>query len=441
MTKRTLLFSTLLFLIAACGGNSSLTNNTNAGKQYHVAINGNDNADGSKEHPFKSIQHAVDLAIAGDTILIKAGIYKERIEFGKSGIAGKEISIKGDSQGKVIVDGTGISWGTGSWGGLIDITERAYITISNIHLMHSTAAGFFIDSSQHISLQHSSSYDTFSSGIGVWQSDSILIDNNEVELACHDGGEESISIAGTSNTTVSHNEVHHNGSGALGGEGIDIKDGSHDVTVFANHVHHLNNRPGIYADAWDKHTYNIKIYNNKVHDIDESGISTASEMGGTLENVSIYNNIVYNSKYGGIEVGGWSSAIPARPTPLTAIHIINNTLYKNGEGINVDNSFAKEIIIRNNIASENINLQIDRGSTPAKEVASDHNLIYGNNQFNGDAFVSTDPLFINAQKGNFNLKSNSPAIDSGSKTTAPTFDYNHKARPQNGAWDIGAFEL
>ena len=47
---------------------------------YYVCTNtGNDDNDGSEENPFKTIQCATDKCNAGDTVLVKPGIYRERI--------------------------------------------------------------------------------------------------------------------------------------------------------------------------------------------------------------------------------------------------------------------------------------------------------------------------------------------------------------------------
>jgi len=87
---------------------------------------------------------------------------------------------------------------------------------------------------------------------------------NEVIMACNDGDQECISVAGCDGFIIRNNHVYHSGPGTNGGEGIDAKHGSNGL-VFSNHVHDIN-RLGIYVDAWDTHTYNISVYNNTIHD-------------------------------------------------------------------------------------------------------------------------------------------------------------------------------
>ena len=85
---------------------------------------------------------------------------------------------------------------------------------------------------------------------------------------------------------------------------------------------------------------------------------------------------------------------------------------------------ATNMLIRNNIVSQNGTVQIVADGT----VSVDHN------------YIGDNPLFYNTAEGNFTLKSNSPAVNQGSSVDAPSVDFDGKARPQGGAYDIGAYE-
>ncbi len=46
---------------------------------WHVATNGNDKGEGCRPEPFRTIQHAAEVAQPGDVITVHAGVYRERI--------------------------------------------------------------------------------------------------------------------------------------------------------------------------------------------------------------------------------------------------------------------------------------------------------------------------------------------------------------------------
>ena len=436
-TKFTIIFFIIILL------NIDIQANT-----YYVAKNGNDANQGTEAQAWLTIQKAANTLVAGDTVFIKAGTYNERIIVQNSGTADNYIVFLNYQNDTVIIDGTGISWG-GAWNGLFDLSDKSYIEIKGLQIKNADYAGIWAENSNYILIKENYTYNTFSSGIGIWNCSYVQVENNEVELACNDGEQECITIANSHHCNVLKNNVHDNGAGTEGGEGIDVKAGSHDVNVYQNEVHHLNNRLGIYADAWDTLTYNINIYQNIVHHCTETGLAVASESGGLIENVNIFNNIIYFNQYGGIELGSWSDIGFTGKKPIEHIKIINNTCYKNGAyndgwgfGIVIDNPDAKDVVIRNNICSENSAQiaiqQIDSGGLV------DHNLLYGNNTASGTVYgtdsITENPLFQDTVNFDFHLLNNSPAIDKGSAADAPDFDFDNNQRPLGSGFDMGAYE-
>lgn len=51
-----------------------------AAREIHVATTGNDAADGSAASPLRTIQAAANLALPGDVVTVRAGVYRERID-------------------------------------------------------------------------------------------------------------------------------------------------------------------------------------------------------------------------------------------------------------------------------------------------------------------------------------------------------------------------
>lgn len=417
-------------------------------KVYYVAKNGSDKNPGTLDLPWLTIQHAAETMVAGDTVLIKAGTYKERVIPQNSGSADNYIVYAAYPGDRITIDGDSISLPS-EWGGLFDVSDMSYIKISGLRIINAgpndNNVGILVDNSSHIIIEKNYTYNTVSSGIGVWNSDNIIIADNEVELACNDGEQECITVAVTDTFEVKNNHVHHGGPGNMGGEGIDVKDGSSNGKVYKNHVHDIN-RLGIYVDAWDKHTYNIEVFQNIVHNCSGDGFCVVSEAGGLLENVTFYNNIAYNNENCGFTFGHWGEPVPSRP--MKNIKVINNVFYNNGEGswgggISVESQDAEDVVIRNNICSQNLSFQI-QVEISIPNLTVDYNLIDGyrgyDDEIYGSEYLEGDPMFVNPSGADFHLQEDSPAIDNGSSVDAPNDDFEGNPRPQGDGYDIGAYE-
>ena len=396
---------------------------------------------------FTTIQDAVDRVQSGDTISIKAGTYHERVYIEKSGTKSNPIVIQNYHNDKVIIDGISVNW-EGTWGGLFHLSGCSYISLSGVKIVNSTHAGIFLENAHHITIENTKTYETFSSGIGVWDnSHHVLISNNEVERACNDGEQECISIVTSHHVDVIENEVHHSGPGTNGGEGIDVKQGSYNVTVKYNHVHHIDNpdRPALYADASDLYTHHILFESNRVHDIGGNGVSVASELGGLLTYVTFVNNIIYNNKDGGMIIGGWRADGNVSANRVEHINIINNTFYNTGsDGIYVDNIYVKDIKIYNNIIQSKNKIESPisiRDGVDISEVDIRNNMVDSEPYSYGQSSeIVADPLFVDATHGDFHLQFNSPAIDAGIQNNFSLLDYEKNSRLEDGSWDIGAYE-
>ncbi|MBI4560085.1 MAG: right-handed parallel beta-helix repeat-containing protein [Candidatus Hydrogenedentes bacterium] len=422
---------------------------------YVDGMSGEDSNPGTLAQPWRTLQYAGQTATAGQTVYIRAGTYAERLIPQNSGGDGNYIVFSGYPGETVTIDGTSIVL-PDDQAGLVEIADRAYIRISGLRIVNAGPNGdntaVLVMRSNHVTIENNYTNNTVSSGIGVWESSDVLVDGNEVVLACNDGQQECITLAGVSAFEVRNNVVHDGGPGTNGGEGIDAKDGSYNGSIHDNDVYNLNSRLGIYLDAWDKHTYNIEVYRNRVHDIfGADGFTLASEVGGLLENIRIFNNVAYRCAMNGITIS--YNGLPAPLRPIHNVWIVNNTFYQNGSadwggGISIENPDIQSIVIRNNICSENVvfQIQIDSGySIPLNQLTIDYNLIdpfrdYGD-EVRGDSYVEDSAAFVNAASGDFHLTASSAAIDQGRATDAPAQDFDGTTRPQGTGYDIGAFEF
>jgi hypothetical protein len=406
-----------------------------SGATYYVATNGNDSNPGTESQPWRTIQRAADTLVAGDTVYIRAGTYNEQVVPQNSGASGAYITYAAYPDETVTIDGAGLT--LGSRDGLFQIYRQSYIKVVGLRVINAygggSTTGIRAEYASHIIIQGNYTYGTESSGIGIWYSDNIVVDRNEIEFANHGGYNENLSVSRSDQVEVMNNVVHHGFNCPNGGEGINVKDGASNVKVHHNIAHHLD-KLCFGLDAWQNHTFNIEYYQNVAHDC-YHGFIVSSERTGLAENIWVYNNIAYNNRFNGLTVVQWGGEPDG---PKRDVYFINNTSYNNGYGFRINALNNENVVFRNNIlASNGTNIAIASGAQA--ETTVDHNLFYDGNS-GGDNAVIGDPLFVSVGTADFHLQANSPAIDAGSSLNAPNSDFDGISRPQGAGYDIGAYE-
>ena len=72
----------LLMLLAVVCGAFGQTNSS-----FYVSTTGNDSNPGSQTAPWRTVQHAADIARAGSTVNVRGGVYEELVSIKASGNA------------------------------------------------------------------------------------------------------------------------------------------------------------------------------------------------------------------------------------------------------------------------------------------------------------------------------------------------------------------
>ncbi|VVB89784.1 Right handed beta helix region [uncultured archaeon] len=410
------------------------------GPTYYVATNGNDGNSGSSSSPWRTIQHAADTVSAGATVYVMGGTYNEKVTIKKSGSSGSYITFAAYPGQTATIDGTGISL---NYDGLIRMDGVSYIKISGFTVVHSSFMGIMMSGgASNIIVQNNHISDTSSSALLAQDASYITYDGNEVTNSQTMKGlsgqtNENVNIIRTNNFEIKNNHIYSNANF----ESIDVKEGSSYGSIHGNDISGAHSA-GIYVDSQGKNSQNIDIYQNKVHDSQESGargIAIGVENSGSAKNMRIYNNIVWNMGAIGIVAGTSYSA-----GAVDNIAVVNNVAYNNGlvdswgGGIKIEYSSATNMRIRNNIASQNRNSQIDNAA--GGNAAVTNNLVDGSGGTTGGSYVTGSPQFVNPSGGDFHIQSGSPAIDKGTSTDAPAVDFDGNSRPKGAGYDIGAFE-
>ncbi len=73
--------------------------------EYHVAVHGNDRHSGTAEQPLRTISRAAAGAVAGDTVIVHAGVYREWVNPANGGTAEHRIVYRSAGDGEVMITG------------------------------------------------------------------------------------------------------------------------------------------------------------------------------------------------------------------------------------------------------------------------------------------------------------------------------------------------
>ncbi|HEY9045567.1 MAG TPA: malectin domain-containing carbohydrate-binding protein, partial [Ohtaekwangia sp.] len=167
------------------------------------------------------------------------------------------------------------------------------------------------------------------------------------------------------------------------------------------------------------------MYNNIIKNGPGNGIIVQ----GKGDN-KIFNNIVINAATNGIYCDDATTSGTLGP----GFTFINNTVINPGDnGLKI----AAERVSMNHFIN---NIVINPGSGKyVNKVTPDVKMEELNNYY--DAAIA-NVKFINAANSDYHLQSTSPAMNKGASVSSYgiTTDYDGKARPAGGAYDIGAFE-
>lgn len=80
--------------------------------QYHVSVKGADSNAGTKAAPFRTVQHAADVAMPGDVVMVHEGIYRERVDPPRGGSSdGKRIIYQAAPGERVVLKGSEVVTG------------------------------------------------------------------------------------------------------------------------------------------------------------------------------------------------------------------------------------------------------------------------------------------------------------------------------------------
>jgi hypothetical protein len=346
---------------------------------YHVATDGSDANPGSEASPLRTVQKAVDLARAGDTILVGAGLYREAVVLRFSGGEGRPIVLKDYPGEHPVIQPGELGKQPPGHAVLLQAQEGyqkpiGWITIEGLEIRYGHDGVKFYNA-HDIIIRKCHIHENWNQGI-LGNGNRVLIDRNI--------------IAGNgTDRNVAQNLLH----------GIYSTGTAFTIT---NNLIHSNTAYGIQVAAYDYKKDSM------------AGPEYAEAKNWLIAN----NTLAFNKNRAGIVI--WQDGVEN-------CVVQNNILYKNGgvNGILFYTQEGQRHPIRNNIfypAGENLAATED-------------------NAYEATGNQEADPQFVDADSFDFHLKAGSPAIDAGWADRAPKRDFDGKGRPQGDKVDIGAYEF
>lgn len=451
-----------------------------AAQQYYVSPSGNDGNPGTLNLPWRTIQHALEEAVAGTNIFLMGGTYTENADVRVSGTPGSFITLTNYNGEHAL-----LSCSNGA--PLLRLHDVRYVRVMGLELGNcagNDAKGILIDGAcDHIEIRNNKLHDLHFSAdanapvmstsaaypvciYGTSDSaatTSIVVSGNSI-YNCRLGKAAAITVSGAVNGfTLSHNFIHD-----IAGNGIAVLSwndiaASHQTdqpqygTLRWNQclrcADPLNSYAGIILDGAAFCT----VENN---DIAQNAFGLLVKCSSTLHtacDIAIRSNEISGNIVSGMMIG-----VPGNCQRLA---MNNNTLVNNGDGAfpQVSLQNCTQSSFRNNILyADGASLLIGIYGTNT-DLVVDNNLYFqsqGQPQFQSQSVYTslsswsaatgfdqhslyTDPMFINVPGGNLHVYGSSPAIDAGDSlyfAQPGETDMDSMARVQNGRVDIGADE-
>jgi hypothetical protein len=344
----------------------------------YVATSGDDNHSGTETRPLRTIQKAASLARAGDTILVRGGVYSEHVVLRFSGREGMPIVLKNYPDERPVIQPDDRGGPPPGHGVLLQAQEGyqkpiGWITIEGLEIRYGHDVVKFYNA-HDIVIRSCHVHDNWNQGL-LGNGNRVLIDRNI--------------IAGNgTNKDAGRNLMH----------GIYATGSAFTIT---NNLIYSNTAYGIQVAAYDCNKDSM------------AGPEYAEARNWLIAN----NTFAFNKNRAGIVI--WQDGVEN-------CVVQNNIFYKNGgvNGVLFYTQRDRRHLVRNNIfypPGENL-------------VSSEENAYQAiDNQ-------QVDPRFVDADSFDFRLEAASSAIDAGVADRAPQTDFEGKPRRQGGQVDIGAYE-
>jgi len=393
---------------------------------YYVSNSGSDSNNGlTIANAFETLQHAADMATAGDTIFVENGTYVGFDLRNKNGTNANPIVFKANGS-NVLVNQKGPLRND-----IINIENADYVIIDGFIANNApgNGNGIRVVTSDNCVIRNNSCDNNAERGVFTAFTDDILIENNVCTNSIDEHG---IYVSNSSDRPIiRYNEcygnnsigIHMNGDLSSGGDGI-----ISDAQVYGNILHDNNGAASINMDGLQNPiVYNNLIYNNH----SSQGIALFQQDGAIVTSgAKIYNNTIIVPSD-----GRWGILVQNGANINTEIYnniIINQHAWRGCITVEATSQFTSDYNILNDKMSAS-------GDDSAITLTAWQALGFDNHSLLADALTS---IFENPETNIYQLATNSQAIDTGTNlvNSIVSIDINGDSRPSGTGYDIGAYE-
>lgn len=446
--KKVLFLVILIFLIFnPCIGFNAFVK-ADETQTYYVAPNGDDSNPGTVTQPWRTIQHAADTMVAGETALIRNGVYYEQVKTEHNGdTAGGYIAFSAYPGETPVIDGTGVDTGNNGFG-----IDHSYIKILGLEIRNWNDNGIIGWNAGYIEISDCKIHDV-GGGIGLFDGTHDFSINRVKMYNITMGGFDASPAGGADcyNGVINDCTVHTGRDREQNCDGFGLGHGEEHNFVF--------NRCEVYDifDGFDISARDTQINSCSSHDNWNTGYKIWSD------NVTLTNSLGYHNEGNNLQLP-WNE-VPGTVT-LQNCDFVDSQI----DNIWVQNS-ADSLHIYNCILAGGDNVGLDFEQWGADTYRGNYNIFHNDNpdraivvrdrelEFSLDTITAGNwtsysgqdqhslvcpdvgtQLFANLASWDFHLKQGSIAIDAGTQSNAPKVDRDNLQRPQGAGYDIGSYE-
>lgn len=405
--------------------------------------------DGTAANPFGRVADALAVAAAGDTVLLKAGTYAERVRTVRGGTSSSRLTIRAEVDGKAVL--------TSATGNVLRVSHP-YVTVR----------GLVVDGQ----------YGLYDAVLVDSAATSLLLQNLEVKRTSKD----CIDMRAVANVVVEKSLIHHclnATNGRTDAHGI-VAGAVRNLVVRDTKIHTFSGDaiqldPDRTAPGWDKITIErcqfwlepLLTPENGFpvgtvageNALDTKTLATAPRAkvivrqteawgfrGGLITNMAAFNikeNV--DATFDGVTVSRSEIAFRLRgpgPNGGAWARVQNAVVYDVGTGVRYEDNIERVQVWNTTLGSA-----IPRFFKAASSTAIGldvRNVLFLGSSSTMPGGVSnmqaTAEFFVNAASHDYRLAPGSLAIDAGASNSSVTKDRLGIARPQGPYWDVGAHE-